>query len=713
MIFEKKVFYLFITFIFASSCKQNVLMKEDPNIPPPVAEKIPYQHKIHEDIRIDNYYWLRDRNNPEVIDYLERENDYFDKLTSQSKPLQDELFLEMKNRIKEDDSSVPYFYNGYWYITRFELGKSYPVYSRKKDSLTAVEEILIDVNKEAEGYEYFNLVGLNISPNNSMMSYAIDTESRRKYTLFVKDLSTNKNLKTKIENTTGGSVWANDNIHLFYTKKDPNTLRSNEIYRHNIEDTDNDYLVYVEKDETFGVGIGKSKSNKYIFISSYSTLTTEYQFIDADSPKDSFKKIQERIRGLEYSVSHFKDHFYITTNHDNSNNFKLVKTPVDNTNIKYWTTVIEERDDVLLEDIELFEDFWVTSERSNGLNQLIIHSWDKDIPSYILPVKGETYSLYSQYNPEFTSSKLRYSYNSLSTPNTIMEFDMNSKTNTVLKTQIVLDINFNPDNYIEKRVWAKAKDGEKIPISLIYHKNTKLSSETPLLQYAYGSYGITRDPNFSSLRLSLLNRGFVYAIAHVRGSEFLGRSWYEDGKLFKKKNTFSDFISCSKFLIENNFTSSKHLYAYGGSAGGLLMGVIVNDSPETYNGVIAAVPFVDVVTTMLDDSIPLTTGEYDEWGNPNNKEFYDYMLSYSPYDQIKEQDYPNILVTTGLHDSQVQYWEPAKWVAKLRDYKTDSNVILLNTNMNTGHGGASGRFDAIKEVARDYSFLLQLEDQIN
>ena len=713
MIITKKFSYSLIAIIFVAACKEKILMKESPNIPPPKAEKIPYQHKAHNDIRIDNYYWLNDRNNPEVIDYLERENDYYEKLTSSSKSFQNELFKEMKARIKEDDSSVPYFYNGYWYITRYESGKSYPIYSRKKDSLSADEEILVDVNVKADGYDYYRLAGINISPDNTKMAYAVDNQSRRKYTIYVKDLISNKDLDVKIENTTGSSIWGNDNHHLFYTKKDNITLRSNMVFRHDLlNKIDDDVLIYEEKDDTFSVGLGKSKSNQFIFISSYSTLTSEHQYLNANNPTGEFKIIQKRIRGLEYSVSHFKDHFYLITNHDNSNNFKLVKTPILNTEIKNWISVLDNRDDVLLEDIELFEDFWVTSERSNGLNQIIIHSWESE-DSYSLPVKGETYSLNNLFNPQFNSTKLRYSYNSLSSPRSIIEFDMVHKENKVLKTDEVLDDNFDPDNYIEKRIWAKALDGIEIPISLVYHKDTKLSNETPLLQYAYGSYGITRDPYFSFSRLSLLNRGFVYAIAHVRGGEYLGRSWYEDGKLFKKKNTFSDFITCSKFLIEKGYTSPSHLYANGGSAGGLLMGVIINDAPELYRGVIAAVPFVDVITTMLDDSIPLTTGEYDEWGNPNNKEYYDYMLSYSPYDQIRKQNYPNLLVTTGLYDSQVQYWEPAKWVAKLRDYKTDTNVVFLHTNMNTGHGGASGRFDALKEVARDYSFLLQLEHQID
>ena len=713
MICSKTFCYSLIAFIFTISCNENIIMKENPNFKPPVAEKIPYQHKIHGDIRIDNYHWLRESDNPEVIDYLERENDYFDKLTIQSKPIQKELFLEMKSRIREDDSSVPYFYNGYWYITKFEKGKSYPIYIRKKDSLTAKVELLVDVNLEAKGYEYFSLVGINISPDNSMMSYAVDTQSRRKYTLHVKNLVTKKKLKTQIKNTTGSSVWANDNKHLFYTKKDPNTLRSNEVYRHNLEIKNvDDQLIYNETDDTFSVGIGKSKSNDFIFISSYSTLTTEYQYLNANNPIKDFKKIQERIIGVEYSVYHYEDHFYIITNHDNSNNFKLVKTPTDKTEIKNWVSIIDNRKDVLLEDIELFKDYWVTKERKNGLNQLVIHSWDGK-PSYLMPINGETYSLDIGNNPQFDSSKLRYSYNSLSNPLSIMEFDLNSRENRILKTQKVQDVDFKPENYIEKRVWAKSEDGTDIPISLIYRKDTKLTVNTPLLQYAYGSYGYSTDPHFSTSRLSLLDRGFVYAIAHIRGGDYLGRSWYEDGKLFKKKNTFFDFIACSKFLINNGYTSSNHLYAYGGSAGGLLMGFIVNNSPELYNGVIAAVPFVDVITTMLDETIPLTTGEYDEWGNPNNKDYYDYILSYSPYDQIKKQAYPNLLVTTGIHDSQVQYWEPAKWVAKIRDYKTNSNIIFLHTDMNTGHGGPSGRFDALKEVARDYAFLLQLEKQID
>ena len=713
MICSKTFCYSLIAFIFTISCNENIIMKENPNFKPPVAEKIPYQHKIHGDIRIDNYHWLRESDNPEVIDYLERENDYFDKLTIQSKPIQKELFLEMKSRIREDDSSVPYFYNGYWYITKFEKGKSYPIYIRKKDSLTAKVELLVDVNLEAKGYEYFSLVGINISPDNSMMSYAVDTQSRRKYTLHVKNLVTKKKLKTQIKNTTGSSVWANDNKHLFYTKKDPNTLRSNEVYRHNLEIKNvDDQLIYNETDDTFSVGIGKSKSNDFIFISSYSTLTTEYQYLNANNPIKDFKKIQERIIGVEYSVYHYEDHFYIITNHDNSNNFKLVKTPTDKTEIKNWVSIIDNRKDVLLEDVELFKDYWVTKERKNGLNQLVIHYWDGK-PSYLMPVNGETYSLDIGNNPQFDGSKLRYSYNSLSNPLSIMEFDLNSRENRILKTQKVQDVDFKPENYIEKRVWAKSEDGTDIPISLIYRKDTKLTVNTPLLQYAYGSYGYSTDPHFSTSRLSLLDRGFVYAIAHIRGGDYLGRSWYEDGKLFKKKNTFFDFIACSKFLINNGYTSSNHLYAYGGSAGGLLMGFIVNNSPELYNGVIAAVPFVDVITTMLDETIPLTTGEYDEWGNPNNKDYYDYILSYSPYDQIKKQAYPNLLVTTGIHDSQVQYWEPAKWVAKIRDYKTNSNIIFLHTDMNTGHGGPSGRFDALKEVARDYAFLLQLEKQID
>ncbi|MDA8644267.1 S9 family peptidase [Flavobacteriaceae bacterium] len=684
-------------------------MNFDTTMMPPKAEKIPYQLKKHNDIRVDDYYWMKERENPEVIDYLERENDYYNRITESSNSFKEALFEELKGRIKEDDESVPYFLNGYWYITRYEKGKQYPIYTRKKDSLEAQEEVLFDCNEMAKGYDYFRLVGINVSPDNTKVTYGVDTESRRKYTIFVKDLETNQVLETEIKNTTGGTAWAADNSHFFYVKKNVQTLRSEKVFRHNIESPgDLDPLIFHEKDETFSVYVQESKSMEYVFIASYSTLTTEYQFIQAESPLSEFQLIQERTRGLEYSVAHFEDHFYILNNKDGATNFKISKTPVDQTTSENWVDLLAHREEVLLEDFQIFKEFWVVTEREQGLSKLKVKRWD-ETEDYFIPVAGETYSLYGGYNPSFDTSTFRFGFTSLKTPSSVFEYDMESKTQTLLKQQHVIESNFDVDNYVEKRLWAKSRDGVQIPISIVHHKNVAYSSETPLLLYAYGSYGSTVDPGFSSNRLSLLDRGFIFAIAHIRGGEYLGRQWYENGKLQSKKNTFNDFIDASQYLITEGYTSADHLHALGGSAGGLLMGVVLNEAPQLYRSVIAAVPFVDVVTTMLDESIPLTTGEYDEWGNPNDKDYYEYMLSYSPYDNLKKQDYPNLMVTAGLHDSQVQYWEPAKWVAKLREYKTDQNALFLVTNMEAGHSGASGRFNALKETAKEYAFMLQLE----
>ena len=676
---------------------------------PPKVKQIPKELKIHGDVRIDEYYWLNDRENPEVIDYLNKENDYYEQETLHTKNFQKDLFEEIKSRIKKDDSSVPYKFNGYWYITRYEKGKDYPIYTRKKESLDSKEELLFDCNIMAKDHSYFRLVGLSVSPNNQYVSYGVDTTGRRQYKLLIKDLKSNKVLKEKVWNTTGGSTWANDNKTLFYVLKDETTLRSEAVYKHRLNTSSEiDELVYEEKDETFGVGVYKTKSQKYIVISSYSTLTSEHKILNADKPDGTFKVFQPRIRGLEYSISHFEDSFYIVSNSDKAQNFKLSKTSEKNTEINNWIDVIPHRENVLLEGIDIFKDFLVISERENGLNKIKISKWDKS-SSYYLPFNSKTYTAYTTTNIDFKTSKLRYSYQSLTTPSSVIEFDMLTKEKKILKEQKVLSVSFKKENYISKRLWATASDGTKIPISLVYHKDTKISSSTPLLQYAYGSYGSTIDPYFSTVRLSLLDRGFIYAIAHIRGGEYMGRQWYENGKLLKKKNSFSDFIDSSKFLIENNYTSPKHLYAMGGSAGGLLMGAVINMAPDIYNGVVAQVPFVDVVTTMLDEDIPLTTGEYDEWGNPNDKDYYEYMLSYSPYDNIKNKKYPNLLVTTGLYDSQVQYWEPAKWVARLRNLSNNTSKLYLNTNMDAGHGGSSGRFESLKEIASVYAFIFDLE----
>lgn len=675
---------------------------------PPKAKKIPHKLEKHGHIRIDDYYWLNDRENPEVIDYLNAENDYYRASTAHTKAFQEELYLEMKARIKEDDQSVPYLYNGYYYITRYESGKDYPIYSRKKGSLEAPEEVMFDCNEMAAGHAYFQLGGISVSDDNNWAAFSTDYVSRRQYTLQFKNLVTGEVLDTRIENTTGSATWASDNRTVFYTRKDAVTLRSDKIYRHKLgTQISDDVLVFEEEDDTFNTHIYRSKSRKYLIIGSDSTMTNEYQVLLADNPHGKFKVFQKRTRGLEYSVSHFEDHFYILTNKDKADNFKLMKTPENKTGKANWADLVPHRDDVLLEDIDIFKDYLVLSERFDGLNKIRIMPWNG--AEYYLPFESETYTCNTTGNVDFDTEILRYAYQSMATPPSVIDFNMRTKTKTVLKEVAVLGGKFDKGNYHEERTWATAADGVKVPISIVHRKGLKKDGNNPLLLNAYGSYGYSSDAHFSSTVLSLLDRGFIFGIAHVRGGEDLGRHWYEDGKLLKKKNTFTDFIDCTRFLIAKGYTLPEHMYAEGGSAGGLLMGAIANMAPELYNGIIAQVPFVDVVTTMLDDTIPLTTGEYDEWGNPNQKKYYDYMLSYSPYDNVKPQDYPNLYVSTGLHDSQVQYWEPAKWVARLRDMKTDSKLLYLDTNMETGHGGASGRFEALKELAREFSFLLDLE----
>ncbi len=676
---------------------------------PPKAEKIEKKLEIHGDVRIDNYYWLNEKENPKVIGYLNAENTYYNSQTAHTKQFQEDLFQEMKSRIKEDDESVPYKKNKYFYTTRYQKGMQYPIYARKKETLEASEEIMFDVNKMAEGHTYFKLSGMSVSPNNKYIAFGVDTVSRRQYTLQFKNLETGEIFPEKIENTTGSSSWSNDNKTIFYTQKNPITLRSEKIFRHVLgTDPSEDVEIYFEKDETFSTYVYRSKSDKYLIIGSFSTVSTEYHILEADNPTGKFRIFQPRERDLEYNIAHYGVSFYILTNKDNATNFKLMKTTEEATLKENWYDVIPHREEVLLEDISIFKDFLVVEERFNGLNKIRIIRWN-DSEDFYLPFDEETYSAGVYYNPEFDTNIIRYGYNSMTTPSSVIDFNVDNKTKEIKKEQEVLGGKFNKQNYISERIWATSKDGTKIPISLVHHKNTSLTKNTPLLLYGYGSYGYTIDAGFSTTRLSLLDRGFVFAIAHVRGSEYLGRKWYDEGKLFHKMNTFTDFIDCAKHLISIGYTSKNHLYASGGSAGGLLMGAVINMNPELFHGVLVSVPFVDVLTTMLDDSIPLTTGEYDEWGNPNEKEYYDYMKLYSPYDNVSRQNYPNMLVTTGLHDSQVQYFEPAKWVAKLREFKTDKNILLMHTNMEAGHGGASGRFDSLKETARDYSFLIDLE----
>ena len=706
---------ILISLTFVSSCKTTKMKTDNKNnntdllTKMPTVAKKPKVMKIHGDVRTDNYYWLNEKENPEVISYLNAENDYYNKITAHTNQFQEDLFQEMKSRIKEDDSSVPYKSNGYFYITKYVKGGQYPIYYRREIENNGKEKVLFNVNEMAEGYDFFTLNSFSVSPDNKLVTYGVDTVSRRQYDIRIKNIETGKVYPEIIKNTTGSATWATDNKTIFYTHKDPETLRSTKIMKHILgTPTEEDIVVYEEKDETFYTSVSKSKSKEYIIISSSSTLTTEYQILEASKPNGEFKMFQKRQRGLEYHVAHYKDHFYILTNKDKATNFKLMKTPIDKTSIENWVDVIPHREDTLLEDFTIFKDFLVLEERNNGLNKIRIKRWD-NTADYYLPFNEETYAAYVYSNPEFDTNIVRYGYNSFTTPSSVIDFNMDDKSKEIKKEQEVLGGKFDKNNYKSERIWATARDGKKVPISLVYHKDTKLNKDTPLLLYAYGSYGYTLDDNFSTVRLSLLDRGFVYAVAHIRGSQYLGREWYEDGKLFNKMNTFTDFIDSAKFLIEKEYTSPKHLYAEGGSAGGLLMGAVVNLNGDLFNGVIAAVPFVDVMTTMLDDSIPLTTSEYDEWGNPNKKDAYFYMLSYSPYDNVTTKDYPNMLVTTGLHDSQVQYFEPAKWVAKLRELKTNDKLLLLHTDMKVGHGGASGRFDSLKDVARDYSFLLDLE----
>jgi len=673
---------------------------------PPVATKVPHELVMHGDTRIDPYYWMNQRDSDEVIQYLNQENAYADAVMKGTENLQESLFQEIKGRIKEQDESVPYFENGYFYYTRFDEGKEYPIYCRKKESQDAPEEIMLDVNEMAEGYAYYSVVGVNVSPNNNIVAFGVDTVSRRQYTIYFKNLETGELLNSKIPNTTGGIAWANDNSTVFYTIIDE-ALRPHQIFRHSVSDegSENDALVYEENDETFRAFVYKSKSKEYIMFGSGSTLSTEFSYLSANNPLGKPKVIQSREKGLEYSVTHYGNKFYIITNLD-AKNFRLMETPVTRTEKRYWKEVIPHREDVLLSGIEVFKDFLVIDERKDGLKQLRIINQQTQKEHY-LNFGEEVYSAWISINPEYDTPLLRYAYTSMTTPFSTYDYNMATGEKILLKQTEVLG-DFSPDNYETKRHWVEARDGKKIPISVVYRKGIQQDGQNPALIYGYGSYGASMDPYFSSARLSLLDRGFVYVIAHIRGGEELGREWYEDGKLLNKMNTFTDFIDCSQFLVDSKYTSPDKLFAMGGSAGGLLMGAVANMRPDLYKGIIAQVPFVDVVTTMLDTSIPLTTGEYDEWGNPNDEEYYHYMKSYSPYDQVTAQHYPNMLVTTGYHDSQVQYFEPAKWVAKLRDTKTDDNILLFKIDMDAGHGGASGRFKSLRDVAFEYAFMLHL-----
>lgn len=687
-----------------------------------VAEPVALQetHKIvtHGHERIDPYFWMRlsdDQKNAEqpdeqttrVLDYLKSENDYLEECLSHTRPLQEKLYHEIVGRIKKDDSSVPYFKRGYWYYVRYEEGKEYPLYCRKKDHLDAEEQVMLDVNELASGHAYYAATGLQVSPDNKILAFSEDTVSRRIYTIRFINLETGEYLPDVLTQASAGGAWADDNQTFFYTVKNEVSLLSEKVVRHRLgTNSTDDVVVYTEKDPSFYIGVYRSKSDRYIIIYNNSTISSDYHILRSDQPMGDFQQFAGRQPHHEYSIYHAGNRFYVLTNWD-AQNFRLMETPDNKTAKNHWKEVIAHRQDVFLEEVEVFKNHLVINERSNAKTYInIIRNSDQHTHS--IDFGEEAYVASIGNNPEFDSEELRFNYSSMTTPNSVYDFNMNTYDRVLKKQQEVVG-GHDPSNYVTKRLFATARDGKKIPISIVYKKGFEQNGQQPLLLYAYGSYGSSVDPSFSATRLSLLDRGFGWAIAHIRGGQEMGRAWYDDGKMFNKINTFNDFIDCAEYLIEEQYTAPEHLYAMGGSAGGMLMGGIVNMAPKLFNGVIAAVPFVDVVSTMLDESIPLTTNEFDEWGNPKEKASYDYMLSYSPYDQVKAQDYPNLLVTTGLFDSQVQYWEPAKWVAKLRDQRTNDNLLLLHTNMEAGHGGASGRFKRFRETALEYAFLLHLE----
>ena len=671
-----------------------------------MIKKIPTKLEKHGHLRIDNYYWLRERESPEVIRYLNEENEYAAKEMGHAREFEAKLFQEIKERFKQTDMSVPYKRDDYFYYTRYEEQKEYPIYARKRGSLEGPEEIILNANILAEGHEFFSVGGWTVSSEQDLLAYAVDVEGRRIHTAYIKNLSTGELLFDVLPNVSENLAWANDNRTLFYAKQDEITLREYQIYRHVVgTDPAKDQLVFQEDDETFVSYIFKTKSKKFLMIVSAQTVSQEYRYLDADHPQGEFQVFLRREREHEYHIDHIDDRFVIRTN-DGAKNFRLMWTPIAMPQRENWHEIVPHRENVYLSDFELFKNYFVLEERARGLTQIRVVPWSGRDDHY-LAFDEPAYRASLGANLEFDTTRLRFEYTSMKTPLSIYDYETTTRERVLLKREEILG-GFDSDNYITERRYARASDGVEVPISIVYRMGLTRNGENPLLLYGYGSYGVSIDAAFQSPRLSLVDRGFVFAIAHIRGGQELGRQWYEDGKLFKKKNTFSDFIACAEFLIREKFTRAEKLFAMGRSAGGLLMGAISNMRPDLFRGIVAEVPFVDVVTTMLDSSIPLTAGEYDEWGDPNQKEFYDYMLSYSPYDNVGNKYYPAMLVTAGLHDSQVQYWEPAKWVAKLRELKADKNRVLLKTNMEAGHGGASGRFRRHRETAFSYVFLLDL-----
>src|SRR5579862_1101917 len=701
----------FILFIVSGVNAQTTLIGNYQSVQAPQAAKRQHLMNQHGDIRDDEYYWLKTRDSDAVIKYLNDENSYFNKIMKPTEQLQDKLYDEMLARIKQDDNSVPYLKNGYYYYTRYETGKQYPVFCRKKGFETASEEILVDANAVAEGHTYSVVTGINVSPDNRYLIYSVDTTGRYLYHAYIKDLQRGILLNDNFPSAFGNTVWANDSKTIFYDTKDSVSLRTNKIWKHILgSPAENNILVYEEKDETAYANISKSKSEKYIFISSGYTQTYETQFISADSPNDTPRVIAPREKNFYYDVDHMGDSFYIRTNDKHAFNFKIVSTPVNNYSRNHWRDVIPHRDGVLLQNFDVFKNYLVLSERIDGISKIRIIGWHHDVDKYI-SFDEPTYVSNLDYNPEFNTDTLRVDYSSMITPTSVIDYNMNTGVRTIKKVQPV--IGYKKEDYATEYLWATARDGVKVPISVMYKKGALMKGNNPCLLYAYGSYGLSTDPYFNSNVLSLVNRGFVYAIAHIRGGMEMGFHWYEDGKMLHKINTFNDYIDCAEYLVKNKYTSPNKLFANGGSAGGLLMGAVANMRPDLFKGIVADVPFVDVLTTMSDPSIPLTTGEYSEWGNPAVKDEYFYMKKYSPYDNVVKHNYANMLITTSYSDSQVQYFEPAKFTAKLREMKTDNNLLLLYCNMHGAHGGSSGRFDRLHDTARRFGFILALLNENN
>jgi oligopeptidase B len=678
---------------------------QDDTLPkPPVARKVPKFTEIHGDKLVDNYFWLRTNQknpDPEVITYLEAENKYTEAMMKPLAGFQEALYQEMLGRIQESDLSVPVKDGSYYYYSRTEKGKQYGILCRKKGSLTAAEEIYLDINQLAEGKKFMSIGDTEISDNEQLLAYTSDSTGYRQYTLAIRDLKTGKLLPDTAERVTS-LVWAADNKTLFYVQEDAVTKRSDKLFR-KVLGNPKDELLYEEKDELYDLGMGRSRSKAYIFLISLSKLTTEARYLAADRPNDSFRVIAPREGEHQYFPDHHGKHFYIRTN-DKGRNFRLVKTSVSDPARKNWEEVIAPRDSVMLEGMNFFEDYYILSERENGLNKMRVTEFKTGQLHYI-DFPEPVYSAFPNANPEFKTTKFRFAYQSFITPSSIFDYDLKTRTRELLKEQPVLG-GYDRKQYQSERIYATAKDGTKIPVSIVYKKGLKRDGSAPMLLYAYGSYGASSSVGFNSGRLSLLDRGMIYALAHIRGGGDMGKIWHEQGRMLTKKNTFTDFINCAEHLIAEKYTAKDRLVIEGGSAGGLLMGAVTNMRPDLFKAVLSHVPFVDVINTMLDASIPLTTSEYIEWGNPNDKQYYTYMKSYSPYDNIEAKSYPTMLVTTSLNDSQVAYWEPAKYVARMRAMKTDNNVLMLKTNMGAGHGGASGRYDRLKEIAFNYSFAL-------